>query len=198
MWAYLDVCDWLLLLSAVRFGLGDPHDALKLSCHMFMHFSCIHSFLYTEHAFTLCSFSFSLSLSQIDCVTQIAQIYSGSKPSSRFRVIIFFYSSRTLSYLVPWWEGQDGLLWELPGSWRSSGTPGSSVGFLWHYATRCHLDSGMGISLWETRSLSHRVYTGVLLRHTRHRYLCASVCYVIQRYTYNSYLESCYRGTTSP
>ena len=43
--AYLDVCDWLLLLSAARFGLGDPHDALKFSCHMFMYFSCIRSFL---------------------------------------------------------------------------------------------------------------------------------------------------------
>ena len=37
----LELCDWLLLLSAVRFGLSFTHDAFKFSCHMFMHFSCI-------------------------------------------------------------------------------------------------------------------------------------------------------------
>ena len=141
--AYLDVCDWLLLLSAARFGLGDPHDALKFSCHMFMHFSCIHSFLiYSEHVFP-----FVLSFSDKLCYgTQTTQIYSSSEPSSWFRVILFFYSSRPLSYLVPWWEGPDELLWELPGSWRSSRTPGHSVKFLRHFSPRSHSDSRLAIS----------------------------------------------------
>ena len=107
--AYLDVCDWLLSLSVIRFGLDDPHYALKFSCHMFIHFLCIRSFLiYFEHVF-LSLLSFSLS-DRLHYGTQTMQIYSGSEPSSRFRFFFFFYSSRTLSYLVPWWEGQDGLL----------------------------------------------------------------------------------------
>ena len=158
---FLDVCDLLLLLITVRFGLGVPHNAFIFTCHMYMHPSCIRSFLYTERAFTFCSFSLSL-LDRLCHGIQTAQIYSSSE-SSWFRVIFFFYSSRTLLYLVPWWEGLEGLLWELPGSWHSSGTPGHSVGFLRHNATWSHSNSGMGISLWETRVLSRRVYTGVLL-----------------------------------
>ena len=195
--AYLDVCDWLLLLNAVRFGLGDLHNALKFSCHMFMHFLCIHSFLiYSEHVF-LSALSFSLS-DRLHYGTQTVQIYSGSEPSSRFRFFFFFYSSCTLSYLVPWWEGQYKLLWELPGPWHSSRMPGHSIKFLWHYATRCHSNSWIGISMWETRALSCRVYIGVLLQHTRHWYLCASIRYAILRYTYSSYPGSYCWGTTSP
>ena len=44
--------------------------------------------------------SFSLS-DRLHYGTQTMQIYSGSEPSSRFRFFFFFYSSRTLSYLVP-------------------------------------------------------------------------------------------------
>ena len=44
----------------------------------------------------------------------------------------------------------------------------------------------MGISLWETHALSRCVYIGVLLQHTRHRYLCASVFFYIQRYMYHN------------
>ena len=56
-------------VSAIRFGLGFTYDALKFSCHMFMHFSCIRSFLiYSEHVFpSVLSLSLSLSLSRIDC-----------------------------------------------------------------------------------------------------------------------------------
>ena len=166
--AYLDVCDWLLLLSVVRFRLGDPYDALKFSCHLFMRFSCIRSFLfYSEHVF-LSVLSLFLS-DRLRHGTQTAQIHSDLEPSSRFRVIFFFYSSSTLSYSVPWWEGQDRLLWELLGPWRSSRTPSHSIEFLRHYATQCHSDSRMGISLWGTCVLSCHVYSGVLLQHTRHR-----------------------------
>ena len=98
--AYLDVCDWLILLSDVRFGLGDPHNALKFSCHMFMHFSCIHSFvIYFEHVF-LSILSLFLS-DRLRHGTQTVQIYS-SLNSSWFQVIFFFYSSRTFSHPVPW------------------------------------------------------------------------------------------------
>ena len=94
----LDVC-LIIDVSVIRFGLGFTYDALKFSCHMFMHFLCIRSFLiYSEHVF-LSALSFSLS-DRLHYGTQTVQIYSGSEPSSRFRFIFFFYSSCTLSYLV--------------------------------------------------------------------------------------------------
>ena len=83
--AYLDVCDWLLLLNAVRFGLGDPHDALKFLCHMFMHLSCIRSFLiYSKHVFPSIFFLSLYLLDRLRHGTQIAQIYFSLKPSSWF------------------------------------------------------------------------------------------------------------------
>ena len=51
-----------------RFGLGYAHDVFTFSCHMFMHFSCIHTILVflidinCVWYFSTC-FSFSLSLS---------------------------------------------------------------------------------------------------------------------------------------
>ena len=65
-YAYLDVCDWLLLLSVVQFRLGDPHDALNFSRHLFMHF---HAYVFSFLFFSLLSscemFSLSLSLSLV-------------------------------------------------------------------------------------------------------------------------------------
>ena len=201
--AYLDVCTWLLLWVLIGLDwvlpmmLLNSHVTCSRIFHAYVLFlstlnMCLHSVLSLS-----LSFSLSLSLSLTDRLrhdTQTVQIYSGSE-SSWFRVIFFFYSSRTLLYLVPWWEGLEGLLWELPGSWHSSGTPGHSVGFLRHNATWSHSNSRMGISIRKTRVLSCLVYTGVLLQHIWHQYLCASVCFYIQRYTYSSYLRSCYRGT---
>ena len=62
----LDVC-LIIDVSVVRFGLGFTNDALKFSCHMFMHFSFIHTshilFLWSEIVFLFCLLSLSLSLS---------------------------------------------------------------------------------------------------------------------------------------
>ena len=114
------------------------------------------------HLHSVLSLFLSLSPSLLDRLrhhgTQTAQIYSSSN-SSWFQVIFFFFSSRTLSYSVPWWEGQDEPLWELPGLWRSTGMPGHSVGFLRHYTTRCHSNSGMGISLCVVSSCLYRSST---------------------------------------
>ena len=109
--------------------------------------------------------------------------------------VILFWSSCSLSYLVPWWEGQDGLLWELPKPWCSFVTPGHSVGLLRHYFTRSHLDLGMGVPLWETREVSDRVHSRVLLQHAWHWYLCTLLCYHIPRYMYRSYSKSYIWGT---
>ena len=193
----LGECAWLLMWVLIGLDWVFPMMLLIFARHMFMQ-----TFFLFFPIRSICRVSFySLSLSLLDRLcygTQTAQIYSISKPSSRFRVIFFFYSSHTLSFSVPWWEGQDGFLWELPSLWSSSRTLGHSVRFLRHYTTRCHLDLGMGISLWETRVLSCCVYSGVLVQHTWNRYLCASVCIYIQRYTYHSYSGSYIWGTTHP
>ena len=147
----------------------------------YVHAFFIHTF-FSFFLFWTCVSILSFSLSFSDRLrhgTQTGHIYSSSEPSLRFKVIFFFYSSYTLSYSIPWWEGQDELHWELPSLWCSSETPNHSIGFLWHYATRCHSNSRMGISLWETRVLSCCVYSGVLVQHTWNRYLCASVCIYI-------------------
>ena len=162
--------------------------------------SHVHAFVLFLSTLKMCFFLFSLSLflDRLHYGIQTEKIHSGSEPSLRFQVILFISSVCSISYLVPWWEGQEGLLWELPGSWRSSKMPVHSIGFLWHNATQCHSNSRMGISMWETLPLSRRVYTGVLLQHTWHRHLCASVRYMIQRYVYSGYPRSCCRGTTCP
>ena len=55
-------------MCAGRFGLGWAHDIFNVSCHMFMHFSCIHTFisLYSDiklfGAFLFIPLSLSLSL----------------------------------------------------------------------------------------------------------------------------------------
>ena len=158
-----------------------------LFMHTYFSFSL---FMVWDYVSVLSSLFLSLSLIEPLYGTQIEKIHSGSEPSSRFRVILFISSFYFISHPIPWWEGQDRLLWDL--------MPSHFVGFLQHYATRCHSNSRMGISMWKTRALSCSVYTGVLLQHTRHRYLCASVCYAIPRYTYSSYPESCCRVTMSP
>ena len=142
----------------------------------------------------LCLLSLSLS-DRLRYGTQIVQIYFGLEPTSRFWVILFL-SFCTLSYSVLWWEGQDGLLWELLEMWRSFGTPSYSVELCWHSSPRSHLDLGLGFSTWGTLEMSHRVYIGVLLQHTWQWYLCALFCYHIPRYTYSSYFESYIWGIT--
>ena len=133
-------------------------------------------FIFSFYGLRLCfysvfslSLSLSLSLFWIEplYVTQTEKIHSGSEPSSRFRVIHFVSSFCSISHLVLWWEGQDGLLWELPGQWCKFRTPGHSIGFLRHYVTWCHLDSGMGISMWETRALSSVPQFATRFRGTR-------------------------------
>ena len=65
----LSVC-LIIDVSAIRFGLGFTHDALKFSCHMFMHFSCICTslflFLWSEIEFLFCLLSLFLSLSLLN------------------------------------------------------------------------------------------------------------------------------------
>ena len=133
MWVLLGL-DWVLPMMLLNF---------QVTCSYIFHFL----FLWFEIVFLFCLLSLSLSLFWIEPLygTQTEKIRSGSEPSSRFRVILFVSSFCSISHLVLWWEGQDELLWELPGQWCTFRTPGHSIGFLWHYITWCHLDSG-----WES------------------------------------------------
>ena len=196
----IDLCAWLSLLWAL-IGLVWVSPIRSLFLHVIC--SCIHSFpsflfwtCIVFYSFFFISLSLDLSLSWIEPIygTQIEKIHSASESLSRFWVIFFCSSYYSLSYPVPWWEGQDGLLWELPRLWRSFGTLGNFVGFCRHSSFRSYSDLELGISTWETHEVSRCVYSGVLLQHTWHRYRCASVCYYIQRYTYCSYFGSYIRG----
>ena len=98
--------------------------------------------------------------------------------------------------LVLWWEGPKGLLGELPETWCSFRAPSYSIRLSRHSTTWCYSDLRMGISMWETRAVSRRVYIGVLLRYTWHRYLCTLVFHYILRYTYRNYPGSYIWGIT--
>ena len=80
--------------------------------------------------------------------------------------------------------------------WRSSEALCDSVGLCRHFFTQCHSHSGMGLSLWYTLEVSHRVHTGVILQYAWYRYLCTLVCYCTPRYTYRSHFGSCIWDTT--
>ena len=126
---YRLMCFIISVMSADRIGLGITHEVFIFTRHMFMHSSCIRSFpsFLFWTCVVLCSFFF-ISFSRIEPIygTQTEKIHFGSEPSSRFRVIFFYSSYCSLSHSVLWWEGQDGPLWELPGTWLL--TP--------HFATR--------------------------------------------------------------
>ena len=95
-----------------------------------------------------------------------------------------------------WWECPKGLSRELSKMWRSTKAPYCSVRLFWHSSPYRHSNSGLGISLWETFEVSHRVYTGLLLQYTQYWYLCTSICHNIQRCTYRNYPGTYIRGTT--
>ena len=56
---------FVAMMCAGRFGLGWAHDVFMFACHMFMHFSCICTFIYLYFDIDLCwcfSMCFLLSL----------------------------------------------------------------------------------------------------------------------------------------
>ena len=120
----LDVC-LIKLVSAIRFGLGFTHDVFNF-CTSHGHASFMHTFFlflfYLELVLCFllfCYVLFSLSLSDRTSLCHPnREIHSGSEPSSWFQVILLWFSY-SISYSASWWEGQDGLLWELPELWCS-------------------------------------------------------------------------------
>ena len=138
-------------------------------------------------------------LSPSPSVSRIVYAWYPSARSLRLRTLslwgIFFWSYSS-SCSVPWWEGPKGLLGELLQTWCSIGAPRDSIRFFRYYYTHCHSQSGMGISIWDTRELSHRDHSGFLLQHAQFRYLYTSVCYAHSRYMYRSHAGHCFRDTT--
>ena len=66
------MCDnYIKMMCAGRIGLSWAHDAFNIACHMFMYFSCTHTFIslysYIDlfGAFLRVSLSLSLSLSLV-------------------------------------------------------------------------------------------------------------------------------------
>ena len=122
-----------------------------------------------------------------------AQIRFILEPSSFWGIFLWSYSS---SHSVPWWEGPLGLLGELLQIWHLFETSRDSIGLFRYYSTHCHSQSGMGISIWDIRKLSHRAHIGVLLQYAWFQYLYTSICYASSRYTYCSHSRYYFQDTT--
>ena len=183
---HLDVC----LICTGRFGLGFNHWCnYFLACHMLMHISCIRTFSFLSLFYLVIMFflaSPSLSLSLIDCVWH---------PSANLLQIgTLFHSGSSSSFDHPPLhvrfcdeKAQQDFFENF-----------SKCGVLWYYSTQWHSHSGMRISMWDTLEVSNHDNTGVLLQYARYQYLCNSVWYDSQRYTYCSHFGSCVRDTTCP
>ena len=175
-------------LCAARFGLGWTHNAISFSTsHVHAYF--MHTYLFFSFFVLSCDyvlFVFSLSLSRINCIWH---------PSANLLQIgTLFHSGSSSSFDHPPLhvrfcdeKAQQDFFENF-----------SKCGVLWYYSTQCHSHSGMRISMWDTLEVSYRDNTGVPLQYAWYQYLCNSVCYDSQRYTYCSHFGSCIRDTTCP
>ena len=142
--AFRCVFYFVAMLSAGRFGLGWAHDEFIFACYMFMHsHAYVPSILYILIYLLLGTFlivSLSFSPSYVNCVMAPKRKSTLFRNPLRSGGIFFFFSiwPHPLSCLVPWWEGQIGLLGEFFMTLHSFETPSRSVRFLWHRPTHCH------------------------------------------------------------
>ena len=88
-------------MCASRIGLGWAHDAFTFACHMLMHFSCIHTFIYLYFLYWSMSVLFnvflSLSLSFVSCSMAPKQ----KSTSSRYSLHSGASSSSSLADYTP-------------------------------------------------------------------------------------------------
>ena len=145
----LDVC-LIIVVSAVRFGLGFTYDALKFSCHMFMHFSCIHTslfiFLWFEIVFLFCLLSLSLSL------TNRTALWHPNRENP-FRLETLFKAYPLRLFLL--FHLTSGSMMRRPR--RTSLRASKPMAFIWNARSFCWIsttlrypmsfDSGIGISI---------------------------------------------------
>ena len=165
---------------------------------MIMHYSCIRTFisfflvLYVDWCFSV-SLSLSLSLSQIVCTWD---------PSTKLLCLkILFVPGHLLPTLLHFMLGSV-MRMPVKTSWRTS----PNVAFIQN-ATLSYQTSPIllyplsftvrvGISMSDTRELSHRDHTRVLLQYAWFRYLYTLVCYIGLRYTYHSHTKAYLLCTT--
>ena len=174
--------------------------------HFFFHIICSCKFnAYVPFLFPLCTLLWLcfLSLSWIDCVWH--------PNANLLRSGTLFVLGHFLLLILPFLLFIFGSIMKRPIS--TSLRTSLNVAFIWSVMWFCqtfptlfsqsYSHSGMGISWWDTFEVSYYVHIGVLFQHARYRYLCASVCHDIQRYTYRSYSKSyiwdttCSKGITS-
>ena len=171
----------------------------------YVHANLMHTYLFFS-LFVLscdCVSSLSLSLSWIDLVWQ--------PNANLLRSGTLFVLGHLLLLILPFLLFIFGSMMKRPirTSLRTSLNVAFIWSVMWFYQTfptlfsQSYSHSGMGISWWDTFEVSYYVHIGVLFQHARYRYLCASVCHDIQRYTYRSYSKSyiwdttCSKGITS-
>ena len=92
-------------------------------------------------------------------------------------------------YLVLWWGCPKGLLGELFSTRYSFRTLSHFVGFLRHWPTHCHSQSGLGVIVWRLGHLSIRVDPRVLLQHAWTWFFGTFPSYSCSRY-----VHSCHTG----
>ena len=163
---------------------------------MFVHFSCICILSFLSNC-SVCdvflSLSLSLSLSRIDCTRHLSTnpLWLRTFLVLGLLLLIFPFPLFTFSSMM----GRPN---------RTSLRTFKEVAFIWSAILFCWtfstLLSPVSFRL-RTGNLFVRypwghVYTGILLQHTQHRYLCTLVCHDISRYTYHSYPRSYIWGTT--
>ena len=87
--------------------------------------------------------------------------------------------------------------------WHSFGTPRYLIRLLWYYSSDCHIQEGLGISLWDTRELSLRDHIWVLLQYAWFWLFYISFHHFCSRYSYSSHSRAylwcatCFEGIIS-
>ena len=167
---------WKLCID--RFGLGWTHDRI-----FFLHITC--SCIFFMHTYPFFSIFWYYFFMVLFCLSpsllNSLRMTPNRKSASSWNTLHSETSSFDPTPLQPWY---------------SFGMPRGSIRFFRYCFTHCHSQSGMGISMWDTREMSHCDHSGVLLQHARFRYLYTSVCYVGSRYTYCSHSRYYFRNTT--
>ena len=188
------------LVSVIRFGLDFTHDAF------YFYMSHVHAFfmdtffrffpILSMCYILLCSLSLSLSL-----LDRTFLWHPNRENPLRLR-ILFMVPGHPL--LIPLFHLISDSVMRRP-RWTSLRTFKTMV-FIQNTRSFCQISPTLlypksfelgdrSPSMGNPR-VSGCVHSGVLLQHACYRYLCASVCYDIQRYTYRSYFKSYIRGTT--
>ena len=110
----------------------------------------------------------------------------------------FMFWSYPFFYSVPWWGCPKGLLGELFSTRCSFETPSHFGGLCQQWPTRCHSQSGSGVTAWHTSHMSFHVDPRVLLQHAWNWFFNTSLSYSRSRYAYCCYTRVGIRCASCP